>query len=97
MAEEPQQVTKEPQQVTIKNPKKVAAGKHMAEVKRIKREEKKRKESGGMNPYYGIGAVIAVGVIGYYIYQTQKGEHPKQDNPQVIAAKPKKPKTFEMD
>ena len=29
-----------------------------------------------MNQYYGIGAVIAVGVIGglgYYIYQTKKG------------------------
>ena len=34
-----QQVTKELQQVTTINPKKVAAGKHMAEVKRRKREE----------------------------------------------------------
>ena len=30
-----------------------------------------------MNQYYGIGAVLAVGVIGdlgYYIYRTKKGE-----------------------
>ena len=30
-----------------------------------------------MNQYYGIGAVIAVGVIGglgYYIYQAKKGQ-----------------------
>ena len=33
----------------------------------------------GVNQYYGIGAVIAVGVIGglgYYIYRSKKGEVP---------------------
>ena len=33
-------------------------------------------QSGGVKQYHGIGAVIAVGVIGglgYYIYQTKKG------------------------
>ena len=40
-----------------------------------------------MNQYYGIGAVIAVGVIGglgYYIYQTKKpshGPHTQLSNP----------------
>ena len=73
-------MTKEPQQVTTKNPNKVKAVKRMAEYNDRKREEKKAqtmewgastsKASGGVNQYYGIGAVIAVGVIGglgYYI------------------------------
>ena len=41
-----------------------------------------------VNQYYGIGAVIALGVIGglgSYIYRTKKGEHPQgeaqQNNP----------------
>ena len=94
MAEEPQQITKEPQQVTqvtkepqrvtTKNPKKVEAGKRLAESNRKKREAKKREqvklEARGVNQYYGIGAVIALRVIGglsYYIYRTKKGEQPK--------------------
>ena len=79
MAEE-NQVMKEPQQVTTKNPNKVKVGKRLAEYNRRKREEKKAKreeaQNGEMNQYYGISAVIAVGVIGglgYYIYQTKKG------------------------
>ena len=77
--QEPQQVQqvtmKEPQQVTTKDPKKVEAGK--------KREAKKREEQAQLertasrvNQYYGIGAVIALGVIGglgYYIYRSKKG------------------------
>ena len=77
---EPQQVTKETQQVTTKNPKKVEAGKRLAEHNGRKREAKKREElksedPTGVNQYYSIGAVIAVGVIGglgYYIYRTKK-------------------------
>ena len=41
-----------------------------------KREEQVQFEKIGVNQYYGIGAVIAVGVIGglgYYIYRTKKG------------------------
>ena len=70
-----QRVMKEPQQVTTKNPKKVEAGKRLAESNCKKREAKKREqeklEASGVNQYYGIGAVIALGVIGglgYYIY-----------------------------
>ena len=93
MAEEPQQITKEPQQirkepqqvmkepqgVTTKNPKKVEAGKRLAESNRKKREAKKQAklEASGVNQYYGIGAVLALGVIGgvgYYIYRTKKVE-----------------------
>ena len=94
---EPQQVTqvmKEPQgeaiqvqRVTTKNPKKVEAGKRLAESNRKKREAKKhaKLEASGVNQYYGIGAVLALGVIGglgyYYIYQSKKGEQPEQNKP----------------
>ena len=99
-----QRVTKEVQRVTTKNPKKVEAGKRLAEGNRKKREAKKREqvklEVSGVNQYYGIGAVIAlevIGGLGYYIYRTKKVEQPKQNNikphPQV------QPQTnkFEMD
>ena len=79
--ENQQQVKQEPQQVTMKDPKKVEAGKRLAAINRKKREAKKREEqaqleNSGMNQYYGIGAIIAVGVIGgldYYIYRSKKG------------------------
>ena len=79
-----QQITKEPQRVTAKNPKKVEAGKRLAESNRKKREAKKQAklEAGGVNEYYGIGAVLALGVIGglgYYIYRTKTVE--QQNNP----------------
>ena len=96
------------QQVTTKNPKEVEAGKRLAESNRKKREVKKQVQLEAstnwrpVNQYYGIGAVLALGVIGglaYYIYLTKKGEHPQgkgqQNNP-----KPKpQPQTnkFEMD
>ena len=82
VTKEPQQVQQEPQQVTTKNPKKVEAGKKLAEHNCRRREEKKREgaaqktaELGELNQYYGIGVVLAIGVIGdlgYYIYQTNK-------------------------
>ena len=96
VTKEPQQITKEPQQatkepqgkatqvqrVTTKNPKKVEAGKRLAESNRKKREVKKqvKLEVIGVNQYYGIGAVLALGVIGglgYYIYRTKKVEQPQ--------------------
>ena len=74
---EPQQITqvmKEPQRVTTKNPKKVEQGKRLAESNRKNREAKKREEKAqlekrGVNQYYGIRAVIALGVIGSLGYQ----------------------------
>ena len=88
---EPQQITKEPQRVTTKNPKKVEAGKRLAESNHKKREVKKREEQAkleksGVNQYYSIGVVIVIGVIGslgYYIYQTKKVEQPQQNNPKL--------------
>ena len=76
LAEENQVTKKEPQQVTTKNPKKVEVGKRLAEHNHRRREVKKVK-SEGVSQYYEIGVVLAVGVIGglgYYIYQSKKGE-----------------------
>ena len=115
ITKEPQQITKEPQQtmkepqgeaaqvqrVTTKNPKKVEAGKRLAESNRKNREAKKREErvkleASGVNQYYGIGAVLALGVIGglgYYIYRSKKVEQAQQNKPHP------QPQTnkFEMD
>ena len=106
---EPQQVTEEPQQVTTKNPKKVEAGKRLAAHNRKKREEQRKeqakldKTTSGVNQYYGIEAVIALGVIGglgYYIYRSKKGKipnnPPSQQPPQAIATQAQTNK-FEMD
>ena len=75
---EEQQETKESQHITTKNPNKVKAGKRQAEYNRRKRKEKKaQSETSELNQYYGIGAVLAVGMIGdlgYYIYRTKKGQ-----------------------
>ena len=73
ITKEPQQIMKEPERVTTKNPKKVEAGKRLAESNHKKREVKKQAklETSRVNQYYGIGAVLALGVIGgigYYIY-----------------------------
>ena len=86
ITKEPQQVMKEPQRVTTKNPKKVEAGKRLAESNRKKREVKKQAklEACGVNQYYRIGAVLALGIIGglgYYIYRTKKVEQLQQNNP----------------
>ena len=79
VTKEPQQIMKEPQRVTTKNPEKVDAGKRLAESNHKKREVKKQSKlevSGNWRPvnqYYGIGAVLALGVIGglgYYIYRS---------------------------
>ena len=109
---EPQQVTtKEPQQVTTKNPNKVKVGKRLAEYNRRMGEEKKREEAvqkttkqGELNQYYGIGVLLAVGVIGglgYYIYRTKEREVSPQteaNNPPPNQPSPR-PQTnkFEMD
>ena len=108
MAEEPQQITKEPQvttepqRVTTKNPKKVEAGKRLAESNHKKREAKKQAklEASGVNKYYGIGAVIALGVIGglgYYIYRSKKGEQPQQNNPKPKPQVQPQTNKFEID
>ena len=102
ITKEPQQIMKEPQQVTTKNPKKVEAGKRLAESNHKKRKVKKQAklEASGVNQYYRIGAVIALGVIGglgYYIYRTKKGEQPQQNNPKPHHQTQPWTNKFEMD
>ena len=89
-------------------------GKRLAEHNRKKKEAKKREEQvqlekSGVNQYYGIGAVIALGVIGgldYYIYRSKKGEVPNRalqgptlQNPPHQPCPQVQPQTnkFEMD
>ena len=63
-----------------------------------KREEQVKLDTSGVNQYYGIGAVLALGVIGglgYYIYQTKKVEQPQRNNPKPHP-QPQNNK-FEMD
>ena len=63
------------QQVTTKDPKKVEVGKRLAQYNHKKREELKAQKLDS-SQYYGIGAVLAVGVtggLGYYIYQGKRG------------------------
>ena len=92
--------------MTTKNPKKVEAGKRLAESNRKKREAKKREQAKlgatGVNQYYGIGAVIALGVIGglgYYIYRSKKGEQQTNLKPYPQMQPQTQPQTnkFEMD
>ena len=101
---EPQQITKEPQRVTTKNPKKVEAGKRLA-AHNCRRREEQRKErakldESRLNQYYGIEAVIALGVIGglgYYIYRTKKGEVPNNPPQQPCPQAQAQTNKFEMD
>ena len=96
------------QRVTTKNPKKVEAGKRLTESNRKKREAKKKEEQSKLeksghwrpvNQYYGIGAaVLALGVtggLGYYIYQSKKGE--QQNNPKPHPQTQLQTNKFEMD
>ena len=103
-----QQVQQELQRVTIKNPKKVEAGKRLAVHNRNKREEWRKEqaplEKTRVNQYYVIGAVIALGVIGslgYHIYQTKKVEqpssNPNQNNPKPHPQTQLQTNNFEMD
>ena len=65
-----------------------------------KREEQVKLEASGVNQYYGIGAVISLGVIGglgYYIYRTKKVEQPQQNNPKPHPQIQPQTNKFEMD
>ena len=99
---------KEPQRVTTKNPKKIEAGKRLA-AHNCRRREEQRKEQAKLeksraNQYYGIGAVIALGVIGglgYYIYRTKKGQVSREvkdvSMPYNPPQQPPQSNKFEMD
>ena len=86
-----------------KEPKESKAGKRLAETNHKKREAKKREErvkleASGVNQYYGIGPVLALGFIGglgYYIYRTKKGE--QQNNPKPHPQMQLQTNKLEMD
>ena len=92
------------QQATTKGPKKVEAGKRLAEYNRRKREELKAQKSQvepmlDSSACYGIEAVLPVGVIGslgYYVYQAKKGEVNVINNV-VSSQQPPKANKFEME
>ena len=81
----------------MKNTKKVEAGKRLTEYNHKKREELKAQKSESKqveakltsSQFYGIGAVLAVEVIGglgYYLYQAKEEEVnavPPQQRPQA--------------
>ena len=68
-----------------------------------KRKEQVKLEKSRANQYYGIGAVIALGVIGslgYYIHQSKKVEQPsnlQQNNPKPHSQEQPQTNKFEMD
>ena len=113
VTKKPQGKAMQVQRVSTKDPKKVEAGKRLTAISHNKREVKKREEqvqlerttrrgfASGVNQYYGIRAVIALGVIGglgYYIYQSKKGgqgEEQPSSNPQ--RNDPPQTNKFEMD
>ena len=89
---------------------------HRRREEQRKEQAKLEKTARGVNHYYGIGAVIALGVmggLGYYIFQTKKGEqpctatpgpqgpsNPKQNNPKPhpqAVAVQPQSNKFEMD
>ena len=69
-----------------------------------KREEQSKFEKSRVNQYYGIGAVLALGVIGglgYYIYRTKKVEQSQgkaqRNNPKPHPQTQPQTNKFEMD
>ena len=79
----------EENQVMTKKPKKVEAGKRLAEYNRRKREVQKSEELKSevltSSMCYGIIAVGVIGSLGYYLYQTKVNSivpnQPKQPSP----------------
>ena len=88
----------EENEVTTKNPKKVKGGKRLAEYNHRKREAQKC-EVIDSSQYYGIGAVLAVGVIGglgYYLYQAKVNNVVPHQQPSPRQPRPQTNK-FEME
>ena len=92
------------QQVTTKDPKKIEAGKRLAEYNRRKREELaqmkvQKSESETKITYYGAGAVVAIGVLSvvdYYLYISKTPVHQPKETP-VQRPKETPANKFDMD
>ena len=94
------------QPVTMKDPKKVKAGKRLAEHNHRKREEHvelAKAQSESNITWYGTGAIVAIGVlgaIGYYFYQSKTPkETPVHQPKENSVQQPKKTpaRKFEID
>ena len=81
-------------------------GKRLAEHNHKKREEHRKeqakleKTASRVSQYYGISAVIALGMIGglrYYIYQSKKGEVPNNPPHQPRIQAQLQTNKFELD
>ena len=100
MSEQTQVIVEAPLLVTTKDPKKVAAGKKLAEFKRRKKEElaqeaKARESKPKLS--HSVGAVIVIGVLGllgYYIYQ--RGS-PGDNNDVKVTSVETRTNKFEME
>ena len=69
-------MTEQEQQVMTKDPKKVESGKKLAQCNHKNRGKLKAQKSKSRTnlPYYGAGAVVAIGLLGvisYYVYQSK--------------------------
>ena len=103
MAEQTEQT--QIQQVMMKDPKKVKAGKRLAEWNCKKREENvhlAKAQSESNITYYGAGAVVAIGVLdvtGYYVYQSKTPEENLVNQPkESLVHRPKEtPDKYDMD
>ena len=79
-------MAEEVQQVTMKDPKKVKAGKRSTEHNHRKREQMKAQKSKSETnlTYYGAETVVAIGVlsiIGYYVYQSKTSKESSVNQP----------------
>ena len=95
-------------QVTTKDPKKVEAGKRLAEYNRKKREELKNQpksqqpldEKPKIEKNYAIGGLIALGLVGgfaYFIYKKQSVSSKVESSKKQIQSSLKQPNKFEME
>ena len=99
MAEENQETTRGPKEVTTKDLKRAEVGRKLQEYNHRMKEEREAQKYANQ---YVIGVVLAVGVIGglgYYLYQAKKGVEPPQQPPMLnnSSQQPPKANKFEMD
>ena len=100
--QEQQKITT-PLQVTTKDPKKVEAGKRLAELNKKKREQLRQQQESDVRLYsstgIGIGITISIiiGAIFYYNYRRKNDTKIQQDEPEISRIPKKIINKFEMD
>ena len=92
-----------PVRVMMKNPKKVQQGKRLAEFSHRKKEElaqksKAQESEPNLSQAYGVGAVIAVGVLGFLGYYIYKRDNNATAKVTPVEVQPQKQENkFEME